>query len=74
MTSVSTLFRLWRQRAQERRVSAQFSGHGLWDLASRAATSLVHSRTAAPSLWRERRSARADVINSGDPASAPSKV
>lgn len=80
MLSVRTLIRQWQQRALERRVAAQFTDRGLWDLAlsrgdvTRALSQPFWRGPAVPSLWRVRPSARADVIISGDPASASARM
>ena len=80
MNLASTLFRLWRQRVRERRVAAQFTDRGLWDLAltrgdvARGFAQPIRHAAAPRSLWRVRPSWRADTIISADPASASTRV
>jgi uncharacterized protein YjiS (DUF1127 family) len=80
MTSASTLFRLWQQRARERRVAAQFTDRELWYLAftrgdvARGFAQPFWRAAAAPALWRVRPASRADVIISGDPATASAEM
>jgi hypothetical protein len=73
MTSTSALFRLWRQRARERRVAAQFTDRGLWDVA-RGFAQPFWGAAAAPSLWRVRPSSRADVVISCEPETASAQM
>ena len=80
MTSASTLFRLWQQRARERRVAAQFTDRGLWDLAlthgdvARGFAQPFWRAPAVPSLGHARPASRADIAISGDPATAPARM
>jgi len=80
MTSASTLFRLWQQRARERRVAAQFTDRGLWDLAlthgdvARGFAQPFWRAAAAPSLGRVPPASRAGIVISGDPASASAQM
>ena len=73
MTSTSALFRLWRQRARERRVAAQFTDRGLWDVARGFAQPFWRA-AAAPTLWRVRPSSRADVVISCEPETASAQI
>jgi hypothetical protein len=73
MTSTSALFRLWRQRARERRVAAQFTDRGLWDVARGFAQPFWRA-AAAPTLWRVRPSSRADVVISWEPETASAQI
>jgi uncharacterized protein YjiS (DUF1127 family) len=73
MASASTLFRLWQLRARERRVAAQVTDRGLWDLAltrGDVARGFAQPFWGAPSLGRVRPASRADVVISCDPATA----
>jgi uncharacterized protein YjiS (DUF1127 family) len=80
MTSASTLFRLWQLRARERRVAAQFTDRGLWDLAltrgdvARGFAQPFWRAAAAPSPWRVRPSSRADVVISCEPETASAQI
>jgi uncharacterized protein YjiS (DUF1127 family) len=79
MTLASTWFHLWRQRMRERRAAAQFTDHGLWDLAltpgdiAREFSQPFWRCAAGPSM-RVPSSTRADVIISDDRASASASV
>ena len=80
MTSTSDLFRSWRQRTRERRVAAQFTDRGLWDLAltrddvARGFAQPFWRAAAAPSLWRVRSSSRANVVISCEPETASAQI
>jgi uncharacterized protein YjiS (DUF1127 family) len=62
---LSTLFRLWRQRATERGLAAQFSDRDLWDV---GLTRGDLYRELAHPFWRAdnaRDSVRSDAIGAG---------